>query len=497
MKIKNIPDISYLILSLVFFTMVWWFWPQEIIASDQWAYSKFAYEMASEGTINSDHIFAQRLAITAPTALFYALFGISPKSTNLLPLISVYIIICTIWFSLPNLNSRLIGLVLSLTSGLLILAGTHLLPDIVATAFMSLSFLLFTKRYLCIQRGNCYQKLIPLFFILSLFISFLAKLSAYWIVIPLLIISLKDYGDNKFRNLFKTFYAPSLLIALVFLCTYFFICFIIWDDPLSRITAIREVSGKHLWNMDAQKLILRLSVSPVIFFMREFGMLILMIPIFIKIKSPWKIYLFSCLFLFWFGTVSLSSYQPMPLMSRMAFPLLPAIIILSSLFISDVINKRKSYKFLGLVLVISINGPQLLYQSYAAAKNDLGELNSINTLNYFVNKKPSESIVLITSEPRSPESLLMHYNYKYPTNLKVLSMDSFLNKPIESARYFYFEHSSRLEFLSRAYGTKVYKLSSIIDEKNILYKSQKITLFKLPPIEVERILNNYKQKDAQ
>ena len=207
--------------------------PQEFIASDPWIYSKIAHGIAENFDFGSNSIFNQRLGVVIPVAISYSLFDVNILSTNLCSLIATLTIIIIVWIALPDAKSKIISLVLSLISVPLWKYSSSLYPDIIATSFMAGSTLILMRR----DHHN--SIIIGIIGVLSLFLGFLAKELAYW-VLPLWVFALyEDVRNRTFYKKWKTFYLPAFMSALILCIFYLVFCYIIWDDPLAHFKAVQ------------------------------------------------------------------------------------------------------------------------------------------------------------------------------------------------------------------------------------------------------------------
>lgn len=478
-----------LFLTLLLYVIFYIVCPQEFIASDPWIYSKRAFDISQELDFGTNHVFNHRIAVTIPVAFFYWAFGINIITTNLWPLCATLIVIISVWIALPDDKSKIIGLLLCLTSIPLSKASTSLYPDIIATAFMTLSSLILFNRHRMVHNQKTWL-VTPLISISLLFIAFLAKESAYWIF-PLWILFLFSDLINKDANiLLRRFYIPAFITGILLGLVYFAFCYIVWDDPFARFKSIQNLTGKHLWSWDKVpllELIKRLTISPVQFFVSQYSAPILLMAIIGFIIAPqsikpWKYFIVSCLLFFWFGSTSFTRYEPMPLVGRMSLPILPALYILASFAISrlSIVHNRPRWidSFFPIILTLSFTGLPFIKYVISWTEKELSELNAISIVKKEVKAHPNKEYLLICSDERSPNSLSFYFEYRYPKNLYVVYPKNLTKELIYNKEIFLFIHRQRSAFLKSAYGSRHYDNEIDLLAFAPLYKSGNIELLK-------------------
>jgi hypothetical protein len=113
-----------------------------------------------------------------------------------------------------------------------------------------------------------------------------------------------------------------------------------------RAFSLLNVSGiaeSALWSITradaARTLFDRLTIDAAVFVLGNFGIVLLpaLCAMFTVPKSlrVWMVLTTFSVLLFWFGTSSLTSYQPMPFGARMLLPMLPSACLLAGYFVSD------------------------------------------------------------------------------------------------------------------------------------------------------------------
>ena len=309
--------------------------------SDPWGYSQLGYAISSGNFLHEDpnNIFVHRLGPTLLAGIMYALLGINIITTNLPTLFSALIIIAVIWLALPNIYSRVIGCTLCITNVTFFQMSANLYPDFIAAAFMSLSILILNNR----ERISCrrFYWFVPVFAVLSLFFAFLAKLSAYW-ALPIWIVTFVLDIRAQRMILLRRFYLPSSIAGIILGSIYLIYNQLAWGHPLVRFINASEMVEAGLWAIQGpeagEALRERLTTGAVSFLFQNYG--IVLVPATLSLfflpsrLRMWGWYSVLTLLLFWFGTTSTTSYQPMPLVDRMVIPGLPGFCILAGYFVT-------------------------------------------------------------------------------------------------------------------------------------------------------------------
>jgi len=460
------PARTWLLIGLLLYIVLWSLCPQEFIASDPWKYSLRAFEIFQNFDLGDSDVFNHRLAVTLPVAFIYAIFGVNIITTNLWPLCAALLVVLVVWTALPDKKTKLIGAFLCLTSVTLFQASAALFPDIIATALMALSTFILLNRKKFFKTSKIWF-LTPLAATFILFLAFLAKESAYW-VLPLWFMAfIADFrhSDVDRVTIFSRFYLPVFIIGAFFIVAYLVFCYVNWGDPLARFKSIEALTGHHLWSWDkasSWELIKRLTINPLYLLYIQYGVLTLVLAFFSPFIAPqsirpWIYYTISCLLFFWFGSTSFTHYEPMPLVPRMTLPLLPGLYILAACTVSRISTffERKGWIrpsiSISLILVLA-SIPFANYVKYLRSY-ELAESNAMTIIKSEIIDHPMEKYLLICSDSRSPNSLSFYFGYKYPKNLHVLSVHELNNALLNSTlKSFLFLHRERSMFLESAYG---------------------------------------------
>ncbi len=491
MNMTNIktPTVLFLLCLLVF-SGLWFIYPQEFIASDPWTYSQQASQFSKSFNWGDSDVFNHRLAVTLPVSMLYSLCGITIRSTHLWPLICSLLVMLTVWMAHSKPEKKVIGIFLCLFSIPLMKASTTLYPDIIATAFMGIStWILFRRDN---YAGTIGRILKPVAAVLFLFIAFLAKESAYWIIPLWIYYAWKDLTHPFQKESIKTFYLTAFITGVILGTGYLIFCNQIWSDPLARFKAIEALTGHHLWSWhldSSASLLKRLTIAPADLLLKTYNPFIIILFILglffdSSASKPWKFYTMSCLLFFWFGSTSFSQYEPMPLVERMSLPLLPGIYILATEGLSYLTRQiSRIMKFSStvvLILLLTLIG--LPFFQYLHSWRTMGsdESKALTVIKQDVLTHPDKRYLLLCSDVRSPDSLAFYFGYQYPENLAVMEFDS-----VEKIKPFpddlrVFVHKERATTLGAMYKTPVYYEQILALGLPLLYQSQNVLAFDCP-----------------
>lgn len=492
-RLKNraiFSPLVLLILIILIWTGLWLIYPHEFVASDPWNYSELAFHIKQGTFFDSppSSVFAHRLSVILPTAFLYELLGVNILSTNLWPLFASLIIIVTVYAALPTRRSKALGVIMAAGSVTLFGQSTALLPDIISASFMALSALFLFYRQISLR--SRFWWLFPTLATLSLFISFIAKMSAYW-VLPLWIYAfLVDQKSKELRSsLIRRFYLPAFVAGMILGLAYLLFSYQVWGDPFTRFTSIQQLTSNHRWAWQGASLfdwIKRLTYYPTGLFLRDYGFILVFAIFAVPLVSSkyrfWVYYTLFTILFFWLGSTSFTSYQPMPVSTRMAIPCLPGLYILAGYFASKIsISSSKSQRVNNLIaflVIVFISGLPFLYYMYSWREKTTPEANVMRIVNNEVLDKSEASFLLLTSDTRSPRSLAFYFGYEYPMNLDVAYAGDKIEHPIGVYdKVFIFLHEIRSTFLKSAYGFEncddVIKSSGL----SLTYEEHGVSLF--------------------
>ena len=334
MSVRHFVPLGLGMLGLV---LLWLRFPHNYRASDPWQYALFA-RLIAKGiyfkTFPVPNIFGQRFGVLLPVAAVYALFGMTPSTTDLVPLLAGLSILFMIWRVLPH-GAALPGVVCTVTCIPLVWGMTELFPDLISAAFLLLSVLVLSRRL-----GSVAPRVRVLHAGLGVFAwycAMLAKESAWW-GLPIWAGSLAVDTLRGRRKVLLWFHAPAFLFGLLLAAGYLWFSGHFFGDPLLRLHDVQALTGRHQWSIhNPAQLRRRLTIGTALFFWQQYGpVLLLALPGWFVLPAKlriWAAFSVVTLLLFWFGSTSLTSYQPLPLISRMQLSCMPGLCIAAAYFV--------------------------------------------------------------------------------------------------------------------------------------------------------------------
>lgn len=474
-----------------FWLCLWLLYPQQMFHSDPWFYSRDAFRIANDFRFG-DGMQAQRIGVTVPVAVIYKFFGVSILTTNAWPFIAVLMIAAVVWFAVPDRPTRVIALVLCATSVPLLTASVILLPDAIATAFMAASSLVLFRRREVMARLS-HPGSVGAVAVSMLFMAFLSKESVYWVVPLWIVAGVADRREPDWLRMRRQFYLPAAVLGLALGIAYLLFCWWAWGDPLSRIHVVQSLTGVHSWAMGkaaAGTLQWRLTRGPVDFLRVEYGLPLLLVVAFGLVRPPkwsrqWILYGALCLGFFWFGSTSLSSYQPLPLNSRMLFPMVPALYIIGAEGISRHIMRplapASAGRTLRAIMVLALLSLPFVTFVKENRTREAAEQSAMDLLKARVEASPNNDFVLITSDKRSPQFLKFYFGYRPPGNLKLVYAGDATDQTMvgrEGYAYMNRDYSQRLKLrLGYPHYDEEIESAGLV----AVYRTPTVGLFELPP----------------
>ncbi|MBF0357593.1 MAG: glycosyltransferase family 39 protein [Magnetococcales bacterium] len=316
-------------------------------ASDDLAYAYAANNILHNKFQLAPGHFLNRFGVTVPTALSYSLFGVNNYSTVLWPIVCSLIMVVTLYFT----TLRIFGVASAFFAAFLLAINpaqikfaVHLGPDIVVSMalFLVVVTLYFARSDFSERSSALLGTLLSLFFYLAV----LAKLTAVWVLPFLFLVFIRDMFNRQHLELWVWICSSAVLFGVVFFGLYY----IYTGDPLYRLTGIEQgvnlVARYSYQHKPAIELIKRLTVEPVAFLFKWPEVLILMVlavPVTFssvvaqqKIVRYWLVFVLVVFAMFWFGSTSLSHYNPITMLPRMLLPILPALSILAGVVLAKV-----------------------------------------------------------------------------------------------------------------------------------------------------------------
>lgn len=453
MNNKKLKIVAFTAWSIIVLTL-WTLHPKTFEFSDPVAYLRLAYDFPNILDWPMDDPFQHRIGLLFVHWLSYSVFGYNEIGA-FLPQLGFLMIIfflvgqyCKNWF-----EWLIAGLILLL----LIPQSINVFPDLGASALMLASILLLDRRT---------DWRFGVAFSIVGFAAFLIKETAYFLAAPYFIILVVDLlKRNSSCSLSSiNFFISSAITAFFLIAAYLIFYGYFFENPLGRFNTISNYGTRHLWILESNSQLLnRLFIAPIFAFLVYFGASFLVAClasiILVKERSSHQvvsIYFISGLLLFIFGTTSFTSYQPLPLMSRMFSFLVPVTAILCARSISSILrysgdkNRKSAVIALILSLFITYNTVSTISRSfYLASQSDLHNVR-ITVVEFLTRNKAAR---LIVAEPRTAKMINIYNGFDESINAQIRACSDLINISGITEFVFFVDHE-KAKFLTNAYGTE-------------------------------------------
>jgi hypothetical protein len=403
--------------------LIWAKFPHFFIASDEYYYAARAYGVLESGLRSEfgGHVFGHRVGVYLPVAAVYAVVGASAHTTNLVLLAAAVTILWVVCTSLPDVRTRWFGTLFVVTCVPLLIGTTELLPDLLLAAYLAVAAAVLNGRasrssWHSLCRGGV---LAAAFWFLAL----MTKENAYWLAPVWLVAACLDLKRRNF-TVVRFFHVPGMITFALLLAAYLAVCQLWLGDPLARLSAVQALTGHHHWSIESsEELVRRLTIDPARFFWDYYGPLCVL-PLFSYWFVPaglklWVGVASSYLVLFWFGSTSFTSYQPLPLRPRMPLALVPAFAILSACLAARVPLPRLRGVLRDALITAGLAvwfGPNM--KEYVESWSESDELAALTDLRRTVQSQPQTRFLLVTADERAVHFLRVYFGFRYPENLE-------------------------------------------------------------------------------
>lgn len=308
---------------------------QGISPFDSGDYLKCAVNLL-HGHWDITNFYSHRVGTYLPIALTIKLFGFSPQIT---------------WVSAAELALFILALFVLLRkynpyAALVTCALVGFLPDIVVMSGQLLGDVLtMATTNLCIlwiwyardTKKTTWQLLSGITLAILWYIAFLVKESAFFYLIPILVFFILDFKDKRNRKFWLGTITTAVLLGVFYLWFYY----VKTGDILYRLHAVEagpNVSESNYSDAPFFEILQRLTFQPLKFLTENFSyfavLLAGLIQLFSKPKNEnekfFNLFLITVLACWWFGTQSLTQWNPVALISRLWLPVLVPLCINSA-----------------------------------------------------------------------------------------------------------------------------------------------------------------------
>ena len=330
------------------------------MASDDMAYARIAHELAT-GTFELEpSTFHHRFLVTVPLAAIYQAVGVTGWSTLLWPVLcslgSLAIVYALALASFGRVAALCAG-VLFLASTAQIRYATNLRPDPVLSFFMLATLLVLVRARrpgVDGARALAWAALAAA----GVALAVLAKESIVWMFPFLIGLAALDLAKRQNVRFWVAFAAFGAAAGAAFFGAYAAFA----GDPFARIAAL-EYHNESLYSFRGRGVpayLRRLTYEPAAFLLGDKGYgvsLALALPVAIGCVAAratdlrparlFAAYLAVLTGAFWFGSTSLSEYNPLPVDGRLMLPLLAPLCLLAGACLSLLARESPSARGLG------------------------------------------------------------------------------------------------------------------------------------------------------
>jgi len=448
-----------LVVALVVQAIAFFVGQRDLAAADPLWYATNADTLATDPAQyfgwHDNHPFVMRLGLTGPLALIYRLFGVSLLSTNLLCLCSAALLLFVIYAAAETPREKLIAMALATGAAPFLVRDAAMLnPDLPGAAVMALSILLLARRRLVGAMAVW-------------FTAFMIKETALWCALVWLYALVRDRREG--RPLVRT-YAPAIAVGAALGLAYLIFCDVYWGSPLARFKGIQAL--EHTWSMEGQSAsawLARLTWEPARLLWQMFGVVI--VPAVLAIwlapasRRIWVVAAWLFVAMYWFGSTNLTHYSPLPIMFRMAYPLVPGVLIAAALA-TDALITRGHGKVAIAILVLCV-APHVL--KLAKMRGSRPEATAFARV-VGEARASRAPLQLVCGDPRCTSLAAFYFGFDVPANVTVSEAGTF--KPVAGARVRVLVQADR----AIEYATKVDKRAEAL-ALPVLFRAGNVTLY--------------------
>lgn len=488
------------LLGAVGLTVLWALFPHYYLASDEFAYASRAHALldgsAFRGELGSG-VFTQRLGVYAPVAAVYATFGVGPHSTNFVLLAAAWVVLGVVSAALPDVRARWFGTLFVVGCVPLLVGVTELLPDLLLAAYLALAALLVSRRLSPAGARRSAGALAAGLW----FLAFLCKENAYYLLPVWLAVACLDLARRRY-DVVRSFHAWAVLTASLLLAGYLVFCHLAFDDALARVAVVEGLTGRHHWTLRSSEAVLRrLTTAPLKFFWDDFGVLpiaaALAYPVVPRRLKLWAGVLLVYTLLFWFGTTSVSSYQPLPLRQRMCLLMVPPMCILGACLVARAPLPRVRFGLARDVVVSALLLGLLVprVSEFVQSWRPSEELAAMRRVRKLVRSQPETDFLLVTGDERAVDFLRIYFGFRYPENLKAAyagALDAKIVRAAERALVVVSRHRTRRARAAKKQAERIRELKLAP-----FHQSRQIQVYEVAdPTELQPLVRRRKRRSG-
>lgn len=367
------------------------------------------------------HPFNMRIGLTVPLAVIYRVFGVSTTSSNAPAILAALGVLVVVYAAGTRPSAKLWGLALAATCIPVFKNAEVLNVDLPCAALMSGSVLCLSRR----STGWLIAGMALWFF------GFLVKETALWCA-PVWIYAAVGAARVDGVAAAARRFAPALLVGALLGALYMVVCARIWGSPLARFHGIDSLD--HAWSLHghaAGDWIARLTWQPIVMFLAMLhvvvGLAVLGCWLVPRAQRIWVFAMACFVGLYWFGSVALTSYTPLPISERMILPIVPPVLVVAAAALDALRERLGRRRALVAVIALAALLPGLVVLQ-ARIRRPHPETDAFALLRREVTHSPAP-FVLVCGEPRCLSIAAFHFALALPANLTVVHARDFAHAP--------------------------------------------------------------------
>ena len=347
---------------------------------DQANYANNAYNIAVGKFVLTPSAITNRFGLLLPAALSIKVFGFSEYSIVFWNIVSfIALILITLKYVGSNKKLIIATAVLLILNPILLEYSADFLPDMGSTLF---SYVAIFLTYFGLNASSSNNKIIyGILAGIALFVAFSIKVSVFYLAPFFLLLFLLSIKHQSIK-----FWIALALSSAIPLAFTLFAYHLITGDWLYRLHAIENehnISQHSYYGKSLAVIIKRITIDPIVLLLSNPGYSIITIlglyhltrvKINIKTKEGYLALFTICtLIVYWFGSTSLQSYNPLPMQERMWIIFIPALTLLSIYTLVNNKEEKQKNKFylvilaplIGISAYVTFGTPDLKYLSIA------------------------------------------------------------------------------------------------------------------------------------
>jgi len=397
-------------------------------ASDPIWYAAVSHEIAADPSHvfsgQESHPFIMRIGLTVPLALLYRIVGTTALVTAVPMICAALLVVLVAFAAASTLRARILALLLIMSSGALLVNATELGVDLPCGALLAVSVL-------CLHRRGTRGWIVGA--IVSWFAAFLVKETALWFLPVWIYVVVFDTRAHGGRALVRA-YAPALITGGLLALLYLVWCNSVWGTPFARFTGIETLH--HEWSLEGQSphvWLERMTWRPVAFYgalLKGAVLGVIAAPFLLRGRDRlWAVASITLVAMHWFGSSSLTSYSPLPLIERMGLLALPCSLVASGLAFDAALSRLgpRSHRAIAAVIVVTVLVPFVITLSRALRRGH-PETDAFGALHDEISQAPGP-MILVCGDRVCPELAAYYLGFTLPHNLTISTPDQLKTSP--------------------------------------------------------------------